>query len=92
MATDIPPHNLREVVSAAIRLLENSRTGLDQLCEHIQGPDFPTEAEIVTPAQEIREVYRTGYGSIRQRAVWREEGANIVISGAAIPGVRGACH
>ncbi len=83
MATDIPPHNLREVVSAAIRLLENSRTTLEQLCEHIQGPDFPTEAEIVTPVEEIREVYRTGYGSVRQRAVWHEEGANIVI--AALP-------
>ncbi|MBT3429411.1 MAG: DNA topoisomerase IV subunit A, partial [Proteobacteria bacterium] len=83
MATDIPPHNLREVVTAAIRLLENSRTTLEQLCEHIQGPDFPTEAEIVTPTEEILEVYRTGYGSIRQRAVWREEGADIVI--AALP-------
>ncbi len=79
MATDIPPHNLREVVSACVRLLENSRTSVEQLCEHIQGPDFPTTAEIITPAEEIRAVYRTGYGSIRQRAVWQKEGGNIVV-------------
>ena len=79
MATDIPPHNLREVVSASIRLLENSRTSLEDLCKHIKGPDFPTGGEIVTSAAEIREVYKTGYGSIRQRAVWKEEAGNITI-------------
>ena len=80
MATDILPHNLREVVTACIRLLDNSRTSIEQLCEHIQGPDFPTAAEIIPPSDEIRQIYRTGYGSIRQRAVWEEEAGNIVVS------------
>ena len=80
MATDLLPHNLREVVSACVRLLENSRTSIDQLCEHIQGPDFPTAAEIVTPRDEIVEIYRTGTGSVRHRAVWEPEEGNILIS------------
>ena len=80
MATDIPPHNIREVVSACIRLLENSRTSIDQLCTHIKGPDFTSAAEIITPPTEIREIYRTGVGSIRQRAVWQEEGGNIIVT------------
>lgn len=80
MATDIPPHNLREVVSACIRLLEEPKTSLEGLCEHIKGPDFPTEAEIITTAGEIREIYRSGNGSLRQRAVWHREGGDLVIS------------
>ena len=80
MATDIQPHNVREVVSACVRLLENSRTSVDQLLDHIQGPDFPTEAEIITPAEEIREIYRSGSGSVRQRSVWEEEDGNIVVT------------
>ncbi len=80
MATDIPPHNLREVVSACIRLLDHSRTSLDDLCDHVKGPDFPTGGEIVTPQAEIREIYRTGYGSIRQRAVWVDENGDIAIT------------
>ena len=63
MATDIPPHNLREVVSACIRLLEAPKTDLDGICEHIKGPDFPTEAEIITTAFDLREIYRSGNGS-----------------------------
>ncbi|MHC8605205.1 DNA topoisomerase IV subunit A [Arenicellales bacterium IMCC58067] len=80
MATDIPPHNLREVVSACIRLLDHSRTSLDDLCDHVKGPDFPTGGEIVTPQAEIRDIYRTGYGSIRQRAVWVDENGDIAIT------------
>ncbi len=80
MATDLLPHNLREVVSACVRLLENSRTSVSQLCKHIKGPDFPTEAEIVTPADELVEIYRTGSGSVRQRAVWVSEGSDIVVT------------
>ena len=80
MATDLLPHNLREVVSACVRLLENSRSSIDQLCEHIQGPDFPTAAEIVTPREDILEIYRTGTGSVKHRAVWEPEEGNIVIS------------
>ena len=79
MATDILPHNLREVASACVRLLEAPKSTLEDLCEHIQGPDFPTEAEIITPREEIIEAYRTGRGSIRQRACYtREDGALII--------------
>ena len=80
MATDIQPHNVREVVSACVRLLENSRTSVDQLLQHIKGPDFPTEAEIITSVEEIREIYHTGSGSVRQRSVWVEEEGNIVVT------------
>ncbi len=80
MATDIPPHNMREVVSACIRLLEDSRATTEQLCEHVKGPDFPTEAEIISTPEEIIEIYRTGHGGLRQRAAWQVEGGDIVIS------------
>ena len=80
MATDIPPHNLREVASACIRLLENSRTSLDELLEHIKGPDYPTQAEIITPTEEIRGLYETGHGSVRMRAVFEKEDGDIIIT------------
>ncbi|MBX3707234.1 MAG: DNA topoisomerase IV subunit A [Pseudomonadales bacterium] len=80
MATDIPPHNLNEVVSACIHLLESPQASVADLMTHVRGPDFPTEAEIVTPVAEIRELYETGRGSIRARAVYRREGGDIVIS------------
>ncbi|HKK23900.1 MAG TPA: DNA topoisomerase IV subunit A, partial [Pseudohaliea sp.] len=80
MATDIPPHNLREVVSACIRLLERPDTDLAGLCEHIQGPDFPTAAEITTSGEDIRRLYETGHGSIRARAVWEKEGRDLIIT------------
>ena len=80
MATDIPPHNMREVVSACIRLLESPKATVEQLCEHIQGPDFPTEAEIITPRAEIRKVYETGSGSIRARARYVLENGDIVVT------------
>ena len=80
MATDIPPHNLREVVTACIRLLEEPKTTLEQICEHIKGPDFPTEAEIISTRQEIIEIYETGNGGLRQRAAWQSEGSDIVIN------------
>src|SRR5436305_2572977 len=83
MATDIPSHNLREVVSACVELLDNPEATLAQLTKHIKGPDFPTEGEIITPAAEIREMYKTGYGSMRQRAKWENENGDIVIT--AIP-------
>ena len=79
MATDIPPHNLREVVTAAVRLLEAPRTTVEELCEHIQGPDFPTDAEIITPRADIMAMYRTGRGSIKMRAAWQVEDGAIVI-------------
>lgn len=80
MATDIPPHNLREVVSACVHLLENPNATLEEICKHIQAPDFPTEAEIITTAEEIIEIYRTGNGSLRQRAIWHVDNSNIIIT------------
>ena len=83
MATDIPPHNLKEVASACIRLLDAPKSSVLALCKHIKGPDFPTNAEIISSKTSIREIYKTGYGSIKARAVWCEEDGNIVIT--AIP-------
>lgn len=80
MATDIPPHNLREVVSATIRLLEHPRTTTEQLCEHILAPDFPTAAEIITPQADLLKIYETGNGSVRARAVWIKEDTDIVVN------------
>jgi len=80
MATDIPPHNLREVASACIRLLEQPDATLEQLCEHLPGPDYPTEAEIVTPREELLSIYRSGNGSLRLRARWEREHGDIVIT------------
>jgi topoisomerase-4 subunit A len=80
MATDVPPHNLREVVSAAVRLLEAPKSTVTELCEHVQAPDFPTEAEIITPREEILAMYETGRGALRMRAVWEQEGGDLVIN------------
>lgn len=80
MATDIPPHNLREVAKAAIALIDSPKTTLEQLLDIVQGPDYPTEAEIITPRDEIRKIYQTGRGSIRQRAVWKKEEGEAVIT------------
>jgi topoisomerase-4 subunit A len=80
MSTDIPPHNLREVAQACIHLLENPTASLDDLCEFIQGPDFPTEAELITSRQDIMNLYATGKGSLRQRAVYVQEAGAIVVT------------
>ncbi|MFP1740182.1 DNA topoisomerase IV subunit A [Lonsdalea quercina] len=80
MATDIPPHNVREVAAAAVALIDNPDTTLDELLERVQGPDFPTEAEIITPREELRKMYRTGRGSVRMRAVWKKEDGSAVIT------------
>jgi topoisomerase IV subunit A len=80
MATDIPPHNLREVVSACIRLLEDPDATVRDLCEHVRAPDFPTGAEIITGRDELLKIYETGNGSVRSRAVYTREGNNIVIT------------
>ena len=79
MSTDIPSHNLREVVSACIRLLESPKSTVEELCEHIQGPDFPTHAEIITPRDEILEMYRSGRGQVKMRARYDKENGEIVI-------------
>lgn len=80
MATDIPPHNLREVTTACIRLIEQPKATLEELCEHVPGPDYPTEAEIVTPRADLLKVYQTGGGSVRMRARWHKDQGAIVIT------------
>jgi len=80
MSTDIPPHNLREVVAACIRLLEQPKSTVAELCEHVKGPDFPTDAEIITPSAELRSLYETGTGSVKMRAVWEKQNDDIVIT------------
>ncbi|QGG79352.1 DNA topoisomerase IV subunit A [Litorivicinus lipolyticus] len=79
MATDLPPHNLTEVVSAAVALLENPGLEDDELYRLIPGPDYPTPAEIITPAHQIRQIYESGRGSIRTRAMWHIEDGEIVV-------------
>jgi len=80
MATDIPPHNLREVVSACIHLLENPKATIVDVMGYIQGPDMPTEAEIVTPRSAIQTMYESGRGSIKMRAKWVREDGDIVVT------------
>lgn len=80
MATDIPPHNLNEIAEAAVMLLDNPQAGLDDLLTVVQGPDFPTEAEIISPKAEIRKIYESGRGSIKMRAVWKKEDGEIIIT------------
>jgi topoisomerase-4 subunit A len=80
MATDIPPHNVREVAQACITLLDRPDASMADLLEHVQGPDYPTKAEIITPRAEIRKIYETGKGSIRARAVYHMEDGDIVIT------------
>lgn len=79
MATDIPPHNLNEVVAATIHLLDSPKATVADLCQHIKGPDFPTEAEIITPAEELRTLYETGRGALRVRAAYSVEDGAVVI-------------
>ena len=79
MATDIPPHNINEVADAAVLLLDNPKAGLDDVLNIIQGPDFPTEAEIISPKDDIRKMYETGRGSIKMRATWHKEDGEIII-------------
>lgn len=80
MATDVPPHNLREVVTATVRLLESPKSTVAELCEHVLAPDFPTEAEIITPREDILAMYESGRGALRMRAVWEKEGGDIVVN------------
>ena len=80
MATDIPSHNLNEVISACILLLESPKATLEDICEHIQGPDYPTEAEIISSREDILKMYQTGHGSVRMRAKYETEGSDVVIT------------
>ena len=79
MATDVPPHNLNEIVSACIRLLDDPEATVADLCEHVRGPDYPTSAEIITPIADLQAMYASGHGSVRARSTFNKENANIVI-------------
>ncbi len=80
MSTDVPPHNLREVVAALIELLDNPKATPAQLAKHVQGPDFPTGGELVSSRTDIAEIYRTGGGTLRLRARYEIENSDIVIT------------
>ncbi|HEY0681876.1 MAG TPA: DNA topoisomerase IV subunit A [Steroidobacter sp.] len=80
MATDIPPHNLREVVNACIKLLEDPDTPLRELMKDVKGPDFPTGAEIISPKADLKQIYETGNGTFRARATYELEDGEIVIT------------
>ncbi|TMO70109.1 DNA topoisomerase IV subunit A [Pseudoalteromonas aurantia] len=80
MATDIPPHNVRELAAASCLLLDKPKTSLDELLDIVKAPDYPTDAEIITPKADIKKIYTTGRGSIKMRAVYTEEQGEIVIT------------
>ena len=80
MATDIPPHNLRELISATVYLLEHPKATVEDLFTHLPGPDYPTEAEIISSPDELLAVYKSGRGSVRMRGVWQKEDGDIVIT------------
>lgn len=80
MATDIPPHNAREVANAVVALIDKPKSELEDVLEHIQGPDYPTKAEIITPKSDLKKMYKTGKGSVKMRAVWYKEDNDIVIT------------
>ena len=80
MATDIPPHNLKEVAAACVRMLDEPKATTAQLCEHVRGPDFPTGAEIITPRDELRRIYESGNGTFRARARFELEDGEIIVT------------
>ncbi|MEH6444672.1 MAG: DNA topoisomerase IV subunit A [Oceanospirillaceae bacterium] len=80
MATDIPPHNLVEVTTACIHLLENPRATLAEICEFVPGPDMPTDAEIISSKEDLRKLYTSGKGSVRMRALWNKEQGDVIIT------------
>ena len=80
MATDVPPHNLREVANACIHMLDNPKATTQDLTQFVQGPDFPTDAEIITPKADVQRMYETGKGSVKMRAVYEMEDGDVVIT------------
>ena len=72
MATNIPPHNLGEICTALIKLLDNPDLSSAQLCRYVKGPDFPTGGQILNSPEELKEIYKTGSGTVRLRATWEE--------------------
>lgn len=80
MATDVPPHNVKEIVLACVELLENPKANLDDLMYFVKGPDYPTDAEIISSKQDIRQIYETGRGSLKMRATYTTENGDIIIT------------
>jgi len=79
MATDIPPHNIKEIANACIHLLDNPKASLEDVMQKLPGPDYPTNAEIITPAEDIAKIYQSGRGSIKMRAVFEMEDGDVVV-------------
>lgn len=79
MATDIPPHNINELAEAAVMLIDNPKASLDDSLTVVQGPDYPTEAEIISSKEDIRKLYEQGRGSVRMRAVWKKKTAKSLL-------------
>ncbi len=80
MATDIPPHNVREIADAACHVLDHPNASVTDLLQYVKGPDYPTDAEIITPAHELAAIYESGRGSVRMRALYVQEEGDIVIT------------
>ena len=80
MSTDVPPHNLNEVASALVHLIDNPKATVAQLMKHVKGPDFPTGGELVSSQSDIKDIYTTGNGTLRLRAAYKMEGTDIVIT------------
>ena len=80
MSTDIPPHNLREVASAVVHLIDNPKAKIADVMKHIKGPDFPTGGELVSPKEDIKQIYETGNGTLRLRGSWKQENGDIIIN------------
>ncbi|MDH3429880.1 MAG: DNA topoisomerase IV subunit A [Gammaproteobacteria bacterium] len=80
LSTDVPPHNLREVASALVHLIDNPKATVAALMKHIKGPDYPTGGELVSPREDIRQIYATGSGTLRLRAGYKVENGDIVIT------------
>jgi len=80
MATDVPPHNLNEIVGALLHLLDDPDASVRDLCGHVKGPDYPSSAEIITPAADLLQMYETGHGSVRARATFQKDNGNVVVT------------
>ena len=80
LSTDIPPHNLREIASACIRLLDRPKSSVAELCEHVKGPDYPTGGEIISTSEDLRNLYETGTGTVRVRASIDDEKEGLIVT------------
>lgn len=80
MATDIPPHNIREIGRACIHLLDKPKANLDDLMQYVEGPDYPSDAEIISSRADLRSIYETGHGSVRCRGVYEREDGDIIVT------------